>query len=90
MAYNILYNIIKMDKYVVRDILNCLPEKEFLYTERTFECNEEGIYNYVPHNQHTLGYEEYYKAIYYDCIQNMYVFKNGDDEEESDSDEEEY
>jgi hypothetical protein len=79
MAYNVLYNTLKIDKHIVREILDFLPETTKIYTEKCFEDVGGGIYDYKYYKSHELPFSEYYKATFYDCIQNMYTFTNPTD-----------
>jgi hypothetical protein len=80
MSYHILYNTLKIDKYIVQEILNFIDLPNKIYTERCFEDIGNGIYDYTYHKKHILPYDVYYKAVYSDCINNL------DEEEDSDED----
>jgi hypothetical protein len=78
MSYHILHNTLKIDKYIIQEILNFIDLPNKIYTERCFEDIGGGIYDYTYHKSHILPYDVYYKAVYSDCIHNL----------EEDSDEE--
>ena len=84
MAYNILYNKLKMDKYIVQEILDFLPETTKIYTEKCFEDIGDGIYDYKYYKSHELPFSEYYRATFSDCIN---TFHNQDLDLSDDDDE---
>jgi hypothetical protein len=84
MAYNVLYNTLKMDKHIVREILDFIPETTKIYTEKCFEDIGDGIYDYKYYKSHELGFSEYYRAIFSDCIN---TFHNQDLDLSDDDDE---
>tara|TARA_R110000803_G_scaffold31111_1_gene69709 strand:- start:12 stop:203 length:192 start_codon:yes stop_codon:yes gene_type:complete len=52
-----------MDKYVVQEILNYIPEKKFIYTEENeFE---------LEIKRELLTFSKYYETIYFDCLQDI-------------------
>jgi len=72
MAYQFLRKNLAMDKFIVQEILNYMPEKEMIYTFKTCDrCGDTG--EYIPvYREVDVPQSEYYHAIFSDCMGEIY------------------
>ena len=71
MAYQILYNEIRMGKYIVQIILNYIPKKMLIYTDECYVHEHHGdeVCAYIPSRQYRLEEATFYKIVYGDCLE---------------------
>ena len=72
MAYQFLRKNLAMDKFIVQEILNYVPEKEMTYTFKTYEtCGDTGEY-ILEDTEVDVPQSEYYHAIFSDCMEKIH------------------
>ena len=91
MAYQFLRKNLAMDKFIVQEILNYVPEKKMIHTFKTYDtCGDTG--EYIPVDREVVVPQfEYYHAIFSDCMEKIHK-KNKPvvDSDDEDSDDEDY
>lgn len=72
MAYQFLRKNLAMDKFIVQEILNYVPEKIMVHTFKTYDrCGDTNEYLLVDREVDVPQFE-YYHAIFSDCMEEIY------------------
>ena len=72
MAYQFLRKNLAMDKFIVQEILNYVPEKEMIYTFKTYDrCGDTNEYYRISMST-TMTQSKYIRAIFSDCMKEIY------------------